>query len=130
MTESDISEEKRIVDCFNMAINGHDLNNALRYLYSWGDGEGGWILEQIKIAVGGGCKETGIEKHSKKEHISHELRRRVFERDKYRCKHCDTHLDLSVDHIHPESKGGTLDMENLQTLCRSCNSQKGVNLHD
>lgn len=32
---------------------------------------------------------------------------------------------LSIDHIHPERHGGTLDEDNLQTLCRPCNSRKG-----
>lgn len=58
--------------------------------------------------------------------ISRSLSKAVFERDMYRCKKCGTHLDLSVDHIVPESKGGTLDMDNLQTLCRPCNSRKGA----
>ena len=42
----------------------------------------------------------------------------------YRCKHCSTHLDLSADHIKPESWGGETTLDNLQTLCRSCNSKK------
>ena len=62
----------------------------------------------------------------KKKVIKHDLRRRVFERNAYRCVHCTTHLDLCVDHIKPESKGGTLAFDNLQTLCRSCNSSKGA----
>ena len=62
----------------------------------------------------------------RKKVIGQMLRTQVFERDEYRCVHCGTHLDLTVDHIHPESKGGTLDFSNLQTLCRSCNSSKGV----
>jgi len=62
----------------------------------------------------------------KKKRISHTLQKRVFERDEFRCKHCGTYVDLTVDHIKPESKGGSLDMDNLQTLCRSCNSKKGT----
>lgn len=54
------------------------------------------------------------------------LRTKVFERDAYRCVHCATHLSLTVDHIKPESKGGTLAFDNLQTLCRPCNSSKGA----
>jgi len=64
----------------------------------------------------------------KKAQISQQLRTRVFERDAYRCVFCQTHIDLCVDHIHPESKGGTLDFDNLQTLCRPCNSVKGASL--
>lgn len=54
------------------------------------------------------------------------LRTKVLERDAYRCVYCKTHVDLCVDHIKPESKGGALTMMNLQTLCRSCNSIKGA----
>lgn len=49
----------------------------------------------------------------------------VFDRDGYRCLHCGTRRRLTVDHIHPVSRGGTNDMSNLQTLCASCNSRKG-----
>jgi 5-methylcytosine-specific restriction endonuclease McrA len=31
----------------------------------------------------------------------------------------------SVDHIVPRSQGGTDEDDNLQLLCRSCNSSKG-----
>lgn len=62
----------------------------------------------------------------RKQKIPRGLATRVMERDLYRCRHCGTHKDLAVDHIHPESLGGTLDFENLQTLCRPCNSRKGV----
>lgn len=34
--------------------------------------------------------------------------------------------DLTIDHIHPEFHGGSHDPENLQLLCRSCNSSKGA----
>ncbi len=66
------------------------------------------------------------EKSYQKARISMSIRKQVFERDAYRCKHCGTWKDLTVDHIIPESKGGALDLDNLQTLCRSCNSKKGT----
>lgn len=61
-----------------------------------------------------------------KQPIPRALAKEVFERDAYRCVRCGSWHDLSVDHIHPESKGGTLAPDNLQTLCRSCNSSKGA----
>lgn len=61
-----------------------------------------------------------------KEVIAQELRTRVFERDAYRCIRCCGFRDLTADHIKPESKGGATVFENLQTLCRSCNSKKGA----
>lgn len=57
--------------------------------------------------------------------IPDDVRLTVYERDDYRCAHCGTAEDLSIDHIRPWSKGGTDDVENLQTLCRPCNSAKG-----
>lgn len=57
--------------------------------------------------------------------IPDELRLRVYARDGFRCLHCGTTEDLSLDHIYPFSLGGPDTEENLQTLCRSCNSRKG-----
>ena len=61
----------------------------------------------------------------KKRTIGAKLRWAVFKRDGFKCLRCDSNDDLSVDHITAESNGGTLEMANLQTLCRSCNSKKG-----
>ena len=63
---------------------------------------------------------------SQKESIPQELRWDVWERDNFTCKHCGSRKFLTVDHVLAEKKGGTLDMSNLQTLCRSCNSRKGT----
>lgn len=54
-----------------------------------------------------------------------DIRISVFARDEGRCRRCGSTKNLSVDHIIPVKNGGTDDMDNLQTLCRKCNSQKG-----
>ena len=54
------------------------------------------------------------------------LRDRVFARDGYKCNHCHTTENLSVDHIVPVLSGGNDNIENLQTLCTPCNSSKGA----
>lgn len=54
------------------------------------------------------------------------LRNSVFSRDGFRCLGCKALEDLTVDHIVPVSRGGSSDIGNLQTLCRSCNSKKGA----
>lgn len=59
-------------------------------------------------------------------HTDH--RKAIFERDGFRCKHCGTPDDLTVDHIIPVTAGGLSFDENLQTLCRSCNSKKGCRI--
>ena len=53
----------------------------------------------------------------------------VLARDEWYCQWCDQKLDednWSIDHIIPISKGGTNEIHNLQAMCRSCNSIKGV----
>ncbi len=59
--------------------------------------------------------------------IPPEVRKYVFERDRYQCQSCSkTKLEaqLSIDHIIPLARGGQNDISNLQTLCISCNQQK------
>jgi 5-methylcytosine-specific restriction endonuclease McrA len=57
--------------------------------------------------------------------ISEDLRNEVFKRDGYKCQICGSKKDLVLDHIKPFSMGGRTEIDNLQTLCKSCNSQKG-----
>lgn len=53
-------------------------------------------------------------------------RKIVFERDNYTCVYCGaTDKPLHCDHIHPVSKGGTNDVNNLATSCQFCNTSKG-----
>lgn len=99
---------------------------AFKYCWRFGDGDGGGIFEAIRGELNFDVEANNETVIYQKKTISRSLRKAVFERDLYRCKHCGTHLDLTVDHIYPESKGGTLELDNLQTLCRSCNSKKGV----
>ena len=45
----------------------------------------------------------------------------------YRCRECgatNKQTRLHVDYILPVAKGGTNDLNNLQTLCEECNSAK------
>jgi len=50
----------------------------------------------------------------------------VLEKHNFACVICGTNQDkLAIDHIIPVSRGGTNTPDNIQPLCKSCNSRKG-----
>lgn len=65
-------------------------------------------------------------KSRKRRSVSRGTAMRIFARDGYRCMSCSSREQLVIDHIHPVSKGGTDDEENLQTLCSPCNAEKSA----
>ena len=64
----------------------------------------------------------------RKNQIPEDIRGAVFERDNHTCKNCGSITSLQVDHIFPERLGGDMSMDNLQTLCKSCNGKKGIRI--
>lgn len=50
----------------------------------------------------------------------------LCERDGEKCQGCGREDGLTIDHIKPIALGGTNDIDNLQLLCQSCNSSKGM----
>ena len=47
----------------------------------------------------------------------------------FECAACGSREDMTIDHIEPRIYGGKDDASNLQPMCRSCNSKKGIR-HD
>ena len=52
----------------------------------------------------------------------------VHLRDMFVCQYCNSKFsqkELTLDHVHPISKGGRTSWENIVSACNPCNSRKG-----
>jgi len=63
---------------------------------------------------------------SNREPLSDLKRWQIFQRDNFTCQNCGSRSRLTVDHKIPRLTGGSNDDDNLQTLCKPCNSKKGA----
>ena len=86
----------------------------------------GRVFDDLNFKI---CPYCGSELATRygRQPIPRKLRHEVFKRDGYRCRECGASKDetsLEIDHILPVAKGGTNDIDNLQTLCRECNRMK------
>jgi 5-methylcytosine-specific restriction endonuclease McrA len=57
-------------------------------------------------------------------HLSEAQWLELCSKHNHRCLRCKKRKKLTPDHIIPVSKGGTSNVENIQPLCKSCNSIK------
>jgi len=62
-------------------------------------------------------------------YIPEDMKRFVMRRDNYQCRSCGSELYPEIDHIIPFSLGGPTHPDNLQVLCRGCNSQKRARVY-
>lgn len=104
---------------------------AYPYMWVWGDGHGGAVLVDIDEAfraAGFESRETSQPRGKQKKQLPAKVRAQVMARDGLRCVQCgcDDIEELGVDHIIADANGGPGTLDNLQTLCRPCNSRKGT----
>lgn len=119
-------KERKAFDVFEAFL--HENADLLSYVSHFGDGQCGELVHKMREILLGTTSLTPPPVRYRKKKIDAETRLRIFKRDGYRCVKCGCHYDLSCDHIFPESKGGEATDDNLQTLCRRCNSAKGARI--
>jgi hypothetical protein len=113
-----IAKEKDLINFFFSQI-GHDIpttyNNTWEYLFELYEDNNFHILK------------AHIDRPDIPPSTWKELRRKVFETWGKQCLKCNSKENIAVDHIKPYSLYPELIIEfnNLQPLCRSCNSIKG-----
>jgi hypothetical protein len=66
--------------------------------------------------------------------ISAEQKRYILKRARNRCEYCISPMShaiqaFNVEHIIPEAKGGTDDLDNLASACGGCNGHKYIKTH-
>lgn len=79
-----------------------------------------WVRkpEVITLAKYAGYPNTGVPYS----------RRGVFERDNGRCQYCGVFVHkraMTIDHVHPVSRGGATSWQNCVLACNRCNHRKG-----
>lgn len=52
-------------------------------------------------------------------------RKKIREQWNHKCAYCESEQNLTIDHIVPQSKGGTELTKNVVCCCHSCNQDKG-----
>jgi len=76
----------------------------------------------------GKYKFTGNFSKTVQSTFSQKLKKQILEKYKYKCAMCglskDDGIEVMVDHIIPESKGGQATFENGMVLCTTCNNLK------
>jgi len=70
----------------------------------------------------------------RKTRISRTLKERIAKEAQHRCGCCHTReaisgIPLTIEHLIPESAGGTSEPENLWLACRPCNEFKSTQTH-
>lgn len=88
-----------------------------------------WVDEPTQFRLTGeGVIWRGDTTSNPRKAIPERVRTAIYERDEYSCIACGATENLSLDHIYPHSRGGSDEPENLQTMCRKCNSRKGASV--
>lgn len=86
------------------------------------DGHQSLIVTKSIIAVRGETKQRKIQ-----ENINTHGNYLLFRRDHQICAYCANEFepkDLTRDHVHPRSRGGSNAWENSVTACKPCNMRK------
>lgn len=124
--ETEFWEQRR--RAFDLAVA--EFVRCARPLWMWDDGNGGWVLERLhdELVAANVIRERSLKPKTAtpRRAIPPRVRAEVWARDGLRCVDCGSTEDITIDHIIAVANGGTNDIDNLQTLCRSCNSKKGT----
>ena len=91
--------------------------------YIESDEQSDWKVKNV-ILICSECKGYSLRYYYDRK-IPEHTKSLAYDRDGGCCVNCNSSYDISYDHIIPYSLGGaSSDVDNIQVLCRSCNSSK------
>lgn len=141
-TDGDLTISSRRI-MFTSASRSHEFRpqkisdiilygNGLEIILTSGRGTGIYIVERpdeveaIITALARKQKYIAVEGFASEatRHIPRHIRQEVWSRDGGKCTECGAKDYLEFDHIIPHSRGGANTVNNVQLLCRRCNSVK------
>lgn len=120
-------ERKAVAAVTSFAQQNKEL---LQYIAHWGDGQGGHITAIILNELGMLSSQAFERPRNNRPPMSKDKRNKVFDLFGNQCLKCKSYDDICIDHVIPLAKGGENTVENMQPLCRNCNSAKGVDNAD
>lgn len=135
-----MSDEGEPTEGVEVRVSGSFLRDLRRLVFQTGCESINQLVRQIlwQYLYGMGIRAgdahpSGTEERPQRKAIPAALRLAVLSRDGHRCISCGaapTDSVLHMDHKIPVSRGGETTLENLQTLCESCNLAKGAKIID
>ena len=119
---SDVIDEYKNVVCPEL-WEFHHTSIRLRHIDCATDKVG---MLAVGVEISGSYKEA--RKVADEALRSAKLRTIILNKTNGLCTFCGSDYDICIDHIIPVKEGGSNSVENLQPLCRTCNSKKGAKL--
>jgi len=92
-----------------------------------------WEMAYKKLSAKMSTLKSSLKRRSEEYDVefkidSPDIRKMFYDIYGTQCKYCEKKLNfrtIACDHIIPLSKGGSTTVENLQLICKACNTRKG-----
>lgn len=141
MYQEALARNEDIVDRAYELMDKEEINLVLGKGYKWQDVA--TVLVQLTFqdsvrseqAYSYGAAKKVIKRYrwgKERAKVTKDVKMTIYKAYNGKCCRCGKELEtweMTIDHILPISRGGTSDIDNLQLMCKSCNSKKGTRIY-
>jgi 5-methylcytosine-specific restriction endonuclease McrA len=125
-----IRQKKRIYETENKEkINKKSLERYYKNKEKWQQRTTNWRRRNPDKVAAANHKRRNKIKNNGGNYTDYEWKK-LCKQYEYRCIACGKKTKLTVDHVIPLDLGGANTIDNIQPLCKSCNSSKGTKTID